>query len=53
MDILEKQARPGDPAQVFIVAQKFTVGGEHSRLRMPTIHAGPEKTMFLAQIKVS
>ena len=49
---MEEQSRGDDKPNVFIVVQKYTVGGLHGRLRMPTIHAPPEDVFILARIPV-
>ena len=39
--------------KVYIIVEKFTVGGRHARLCMPTLHAVQEETFLLASVKVS
>ena len=38
--------------RVFIIAEKFTLGGRHARLCMPTLHATQEETFLLALVNV-
>lgn len=52
-EILEIQASAGEHTEIYLVAQRLSVGGQHARLKMPTIHTGIEPTFFLARTKVS
>lgn len=38
--------------KVYVIVEKFNLGGRHARLCMPTLHATQEETFLLALVNV-
>lgn len=53
VEILQVQLSDGvTEKETLLVIQKFYTGGQHARLKMPTIHTADEDVYVLARIEV-